>query len=95
MTTTQTVGNGQYTYEMIPDWAKVPEGWNMPAAAVYGDSEDRVYCFNRDPDHPIMIFDRDGNFLSSWGAGLFAFPTPSSSMMTTMFGWWNGTKARL
>ena len=74
MTTTQTVGSGKYTYEMIPDWAKVPEGWNMPAAAVYGDSEDRVYCFNRDPDHPIMIFDRDGNFLSSWGAGLFAFP---------------------
>ena len=24
--------------------------------------------------HPIVIFDRDGKFLSSWGAGLFKFP---------------------
>jgi sugar lactone lactonase YvrE len=46
----------------------------MPAAAVYGDSQDRIYCFNRDPDHPIVIFDKDGNYLDSWGAGLFAFP---------------------
>jgi sugar lactone lactonase YvrE len=45
----------------------------MPAAAVAVDSQDRVYCFNRAPDHPIVIFDRDGNYLSSWGAGLFAF----------------------
>ena len=74
MTTTQTVGSGQYTYDMDVNWAKVPEGWNMPAAAVYGDSQDRVYCFNRDPDHPVMVFDRDGTFLSSWGAGLFLFP---------------------
>ena len=38
------------------------------------DAQDRVYCFNRTKDHPVMVFDRDGNFLSSWGAGLFAFP---------------------
>ena len=70
MTTTQIVGSGKFTYEMEEDWAKVPEGWKMPAAAVYGDSQDRVYCFNRDPDHPIVIFGREGNYLSSWGAGL-------------------------
>ena len=70
MTTTQIVGSGKFTYEMEEDWAKVPEGWEMPAAAVYGDCQDRVYCFNRDPDHPIVIFDREGNYLSSWGAGL-------------------------
>jgi len=73
MTTASTVGTGKYTYEVNEDWAKLPDGWEMPAAAVYGDSQDRVYCFNRDPDHPICIFDRDGNFLSSWGAGSIAF----------------------
>ena len=73
LTTTSTVGSGKYTYTMDENWAKVPDGWAMPAAAVYGDSQDRVYCFNRDPDHPICIFDRDGNFLSSWGAGSIAF----------------------
>ena len=73
MTTASTVGTGKYTYEVNDDWAKLPEGWEMPAAAVYGDSQDRVYCFNRDPDHPICIFDREGNFVSSWGAGLISF----------------------
>jgi DNA-binding beta-propeller fold protein YncE len=74
MTTTATVGSGKYTYEMHTDWAKLPEGQAMPAAAVYGDSKDRVYCFNRNLDHPIQIFDREGNYLNSWGAGIFAFP---------------------
>jgi len=23
---------------------------------------------------PVIVFDRDGNYLSSWGAGVFAFP---------------------
>jgi len=73
MAAVSTVGTGKYTYEVNEDWAKLPDGWEMPAAAVYGDSQDRVYCFNRDPDHPICIFDRDGNLVSSWGAGLISF----------------------
>jgi DNA-binding beta-propeller fold protein YncE len=68
------VGSGKHTYEVQEDWAKVPEGWTMPAAAVTVDSQDRVYCFNRAPDHPVVVFDRDGQYLHSWGAGLFAFP---------------------
>ena len=73
VTTANTVGSGMYTYEMDENWAKLPEGWGMPAAAVYGDSKDRVYCFNRDPDHPVVIFDREGNYLSHWGAGVIEF----------------------
>jgi streptogramin lyase len=69
-----TIGSGPYTYEVHDDWARLPPGWEMPAAAVTVDSDDRVYCFNRTPDHPVVVFDRDGNYLSSWGAGLFAFP---------------------
>ena len=68
------VGSGKYTYEVHEDWAQVPAGWEMPAAAVTVDAQDRVYCFNRTKDHPVMVFDRDGNYLSSWGAGVFAFP---------------------
>jgi len=68
------VGSGKYTYEVHEDWAKIPAGWEMPAAAVTVDSQDRVYCFNRTKDHPVVVFDRDGNYLSSWGAGVFAFP---------------------
>jgi sugar lactone lactonase YvrE len=74
MTTTAVVGAGRYTYEVHEDWAKLPEGWSMPAASVTVDSEDRVYCFNRSADHPVVVFDRDGHVLSTWGAGHYEFP---------------------
>jgi DNA-binding beta-propeller fold protein YncE len=68
------VGNGKYTYEVQENWAQLPEGWAMPAAAVTVDSQDRVYCYNRALEHPIIVFDRDGTMLSAWGDGLFAMP---------------------
>jgi hypothetical protein len=68
------VGNGKYTYKVHEDWARPPAGMEVRACAVSVDSQDRVYCFNRNAEHPIVIFDRDGNFLSSWGAGMFTFP---------------------
>ena len=73
-TATNVVGNGAHTYEFDRNWAQAPDGIPMPAAAVFGDDEDRVYCFNRNPDHPIMVFDKDGKFIKSWGAGMFEFP---------------------
>ena len=36
MTTTNTVGSGKFTYHMDENWAKVPEGWAMPAARFMG-----------------------------------------------------------
>src|SRR2546430_3143893 len=68
------VGSGKYTYRVNEEWQRPPAGLEVRACAVSADSQDRVYCFNRNPEHPIVIFDRDGNFLSSWGAGLFTFP---------------------
>jgi len=68
------VGSGRHTYEVLEDWARPPEGCEVLAASVTVDAQDRVYCFNRNKEHPVIVFDRDGNFLTSWGAGLFAFP---------------------
>ena len=68
------VGSGKYTYRVNEEWQRPPAGLDVRACAVSVDSQDRVYCFNRNPEHPILVFDRDGNFLSSWGAGLFTFP---------------------
>ena len=38
---TATVGSGRHTYEVNEDWARTPEGWNVPMAAVTVDSQDR------------------------------------------------------
>jgi DNA-binding beta-propeller fold protein YncE len=55
-------------------WATVPTPWTWTeVTAVAVDSRDRVFVFNRG-DHPLMVFDRHGSFLSSWGEGLFARP---------------------
>jgi DNA-binding beta-propeller fold protein YncE len=47
-------------------------GWTE-VAAVATDSQDRVFVFNRG-EHPVLVFDRDGRFLGSWGEGLFTRP---------------------
>jgi len=68
------VGSGRYTYKVHEDWAHVPAGIEMKPAAVAVDPHDRIYCFNRSTEHPVVVFDREGNFLFSWGAGMFRFP---------------------
>jgi hypothetical protein len=68
------VGSGKYRYRVREDWQQPPEWLDVKACAVSVDSQDRVYCFNRNDAHPIVVFDRDGKFLNSWGAGLFKFP---------------------
>jgi DNA-binding beta-propeller fold protein YncE len=65
------LGNGEYRYEPVPGWGRLPEGWSLKeVGAVAVDSQDRVYVFNRG-EHPMVVFDRDGKFLASWGEGLF------------------------
>ena len=49
-------------------WGRLPEGWVLGQTAIVTDSQDRVYLFNRS-DHPLVVMDRDGNFLTSWGEG--------------------------
>jgi hypothetical protein len=68
------VGSGKYTYKVHEDWQQAPEWLDMRPAALTVDSQDRIFCFNRNDAHPVVIFDANGKFLSSWGAGLFKFP---------------------
>jgi DNA-binding beta-propeller fold protein YncE len=65
------VGGGDFRYRIVENWATLPDGWSFKeVAAVAVDSQDRVYAFTRG-EHPMMVFDRDGNFLNSWGEGLW------------------------
>ena len=64
-----TVGTGKYTYEFVENWARLPQGWRLGQTAIVTDSRDRVYLFNRS-DHPLIVLDREGNYLTSWGEGV-------------------------
>ena len=65
------VGDGPFRYEALVRWEQLPPGWSfVEVAGVATDSQDRVYVFNRG-QHPLMVFDRDGRFLTSWGEDVF------------------------
>ena len=68
------VGSGGFLYEFIPNWGKPPAGYEfggVPGGAV--DGWGRVHIFTRTP-HPVLIFDADGDFIKSWGEGVFSRP---------------------
>ena len=65
------LGSGEHRYRVVENWAKLPDGWSFKdVAAVAVDGKDQVYVFNRG-EHPMIVFDREGNFLRSWGEGVF------------------------
>ena len=56
-------------YRPVVGWGRLPEGWSfVEATSVAVDSKDNVWVFNRG-QHPVIVFDRDGKFLRSWGEG--------------------------
>ena len=70
-----TAGNGEYRYDVIEDWGKTPSGWGLGVVTgVAVDSQERVYICQQQQDPPVMVFDRDGNYLRSWGTGLIKEP---------------------
>ena len=68
------VGTGQYTYEVIEQWGSLPAGMSFgPMSAVAADSQGRIYAFQR-KDPPVLVFDREGTYLDSWGDSAIADP---------------------
>ena len=66
-----TLGSGAFTYEVEEGWGTLPDGWSYKECAAVGvDSQENVYVFNRG-EHPMIVFDKDGNFLRSWGEGVY------------------------
>ena len=67
-----SVGSGDFTYDVIPDWGVLPDGfeWGL-LGAVTVDADDRVYVFSRS-DHPLMVFERDGTYVKTIGEGQFS-----------------------
>ncbi len=63
-----TLGSGAHRFEWIENWAKIPAGKSLGFThGVVTDAQDNVYVHNQSAD-AVCIFDRDGNFLRSWGS---------------------------
>jgi sugar lactone lactonase YvrE len=68
------LGQGTHRYELVENWEQLPPGFTHgDVAGVSTDSRDRVYVFNRS-EHPLLVYNRDGSFLQSWGEGVFKRP---------------------
>ncbi|HYI97006.1 MAG TPA: peptidyl-alpha-hydroxyglycine alpha-amidating lyase family protein [Bryobacteraceae bacterium] len=53
-------------HKVVPDWAKLPDGWNFgETSGVAVDKDDNVWVYNRGA-HPVMQFDSNGRMLRSW-----------------------------
>lgn len=62
-------------YDVVPDWPKRPEnisgtGWVSGMAI---DGEDNIWFFRKGPD-PVQVYKPDGEFVRSWGKGMFVQP---------------------
>ena len=69
------VGSGSLQYELVEGWEHLPAGFkHADVAGVCTDSGGNVYLLCRG-DHPVMIYDRDGHFLDTWGEGQFSYRT--------------------
>jgi len=68
----EVYGVGDFRYEFVEGWGQLPEGIRYvecPGVAV--DAQDNVYVLTRG-DHPIMVFDREGNYQRSFGQSYFS-----------------------
>lgn len=61
-----------YTYELHPDYGRFPDcfGLTMYSGGCC-DKEDNLFLSTRDVDHPIMMLDPEGNYVTDFGKGLF------------------------
>ncbi|MCL0100148.1 peptidyl-alpha-hydroxyglycine alpha-amidating lyase family protein [Dehalococcoidia bacterium] len=68
-----TIGSGNFIYDHLDSWQKLPNGMRLietPGLAV--NSKDEVYALTRNTDHPVMVFDREGTYLRSFGKNVFS-----------------------
>ena len=69
------VGSGGYQYEVAENWGQLPRGRTFGVVTgVAVDSRERVYICQQQQDPPVMVFDREGNYLDSWGTGFIVEP---------------------
>jgi DNA-binding beta-propeller fold protein YncE len=68
------LGTGLFSYSVEQDWGRLPDGIRAgDVAGIAIDRDDNVYLFNRG-DHPMIVLDRHGRIIRTWGEGIFTRP---------------------
>jgi len=68
------IKSGPFEFRVDLNWAKLPKGWEFnDVADLAVDTGDRVIVYSRS-EHKVIIFDIDGNFLSTWDEDTFVRP---------------------
>jgi DNA-binding beta-propeller fold protein YncE len=63
---------GTYKYDVLKDWGRGPTGRKLGVInGIAVDSHDHVYIATRKPVPCVMVFNREGDFLQSWGEDVF------------------------
>jgi DNA-binding beta-propeller fold protein YncE len=69
---TTVAASGTMEFEAVAPWGRLPEGMRLhetPGVAVGPDG--MVYALTRNTDNPLIVFDRDGAFVTTFGKGVF------------------------
>jgi hypothetical protein len=75
------LGSGEFRYEPVEEWESLPSGARLiecPGVAV--DDRDQVYVLTRNVEFPVLVFNREGDFLRTWGQGIFSARTHGISI---------------
>ena len=63
---------GEFSYSFDHFYGTFPPHLaDIPAVSGYCDKEDNLYIITRDREHPIIVLDKDGNYIRDFGKGLF------------------------
>lgn len=79
--------DGEFSYRLDVDWAKWPDYLvGCPVAGGCCDKDDNIWVTTRWNEHPVLMLDKDGNFVKEIGRGLFSnlhgiFVTPSGTLL--------------
>jgi NHL repeat len=61
------IGDQTLRYELVKDWERLPDGWShFDVPSICTDADDNVFLYCRG-ELPIMVFDKTGHALDSWG----------------------------
>jgi DNA-binding beta-propeller fold protein YncE len=67
------LGSDSFLFRPVREWGALPDNWELGDVAAVATHLDRVYVFQRGV-HPMLVFNRAGDLIDSWGDGIFTRP---------------------